>query len=133
MVVFSSHGAVLLQKLGLLGGGRLGRVSEPSALNGFACSAFSLASRATSIIRCTSLTSRGGSVFHHFGEVGELTPGLVQFVHRFRLGRRGSRPTSRRTGSGLDPSSCRTCSWGGAWALRPVAGHATLWAGDRTQ
>lgn len=93
----------LLQKLGLLGGGPLGRVSEPSARERVRVgSAFSLASRATSMIRCTSLTSRGGSVFHRSVRSASSRLASSSSSTGSGSGRRGSRPISRGTGSGLD-------------------------------
>ncbi len=133
MVVFSSHGAVCFRSWDCSAAVLSAACRSHPRVNGFACSAFSLASRATSMIRCTSLTSRGGSVFHHSVRSASSRLASSSSSTGSGSGRRGSRPISRGTGSGLDSKLLPDVLLGGAWALRPVAGHATLWAGDRTQ
>ena len=102
MVVFSSHGAVCFRSWDCSAAVLSAACRSHPRVNGFACSAFSLASRATSMIRCTSLTSRGGSVFHHSVRSASSRLASSSSSTGSGSGRRGSRPISRGTGSGLD-------------------------------
>ena len=98
----SSHGAVCFRSWDCSAAVLSAACRSHPRVNGFACSAFSLASRATSMIRCTSLTSRGGSVFHHSVRSASSRLASSSSSTGSGSGRRGSRPISRGTGSGLD-------------------------------